>query len=327
MSEKRFDATQARRERARREGNVARSRELAGIGAFAAALGATVLALPLLAAAAGAAVHGSRAAAAALVVLAFAPAAAAALGAAGATLAQGGLHVGAVTVDWAKLAPGAGMRRIFGSEAAVGAARASAAFAVTGAAIVPFVVPLVGAAPALGTPRAVAHAAAAAALQACLAACGTGALFAFADYALARRRWLAGLRMSLDELRRELREHDGDPHTKQRRRQLHRALARGGIERIREASLLIVNPTHVAVALRYAPPAVPVPEIVVRAAGELARTARALAERAGIPVVENAPLARWLYRAGEAGRPIPAETFVAVAETVAALLRAGLLRG
>lgn len=326
MSEKRFEPTPARRERARREGNVVRSRELAGIGAFAAALGSTALVVPAIAAAAAVAVHGSRVAAAGVVVLALVPAGAAAAGAVVVTLGQGGLHVGPLGFDLGKLAPLPGLRRAFGGEAIVGAARATAAFAATSAAIVPFVVPLVTAAPGLGAPGAVAHAAAAAALQACLAACAVGLLFAVADYALARRRWLAGLRMSLDEVRREQREHDGDPHAKARRRQLHRALARGGIERVREASFVVVNPTHVAVALRYAPPAVPVPEILVRAVDELARTVRALAERNGIPIVEDVALARWLHRAGETGCPIPPETFVAVAETVAVLLRAGLLR-
>jgi len=325
VSEKRFDPTPARRERARREGNVVCSRELIGVGSFGAGLIATACVVPFAAAAASAAVRGSPAAAGALVALAFVPAVAAAAGATLVALAHGGLHLVPITFDLAKLTPATGLRRAFGGEAVVAAVRATAAFAVVSAAIVPFIAPLVRAAPVLGSPPAVAHAAAEAALNACFAACAVGTLFAVADFALARRRWLHGLRMSLDELKRELREHDGDPHAKQHRRHLHRAIARGGIERVREASFVVVNPTHVAVALRYAPPTVPVPEILVRAVDEVARTVRALAERAGIPIVEDVALARWLYRAGEAGRPIPPETFVAVAEAVATLMRAGLL--
>ncbi len=86
-----------------------------------------------------------------------------------------------------------------------------------------------------------------------------------------------------------------------------------------------MNPTHLAIAVRYAPPRTPVPEILVRAADGAAREVRALAERARIPIVEDVPLARLLWRCGEAGRPIPPETFVPVAYAIAALVRAGLL--
>jgi flagellar biosynthesis protein FlhB len=332
VSEKRFDPTPARRDRARREGNVARSRELAGIGAFAAALAASAAALPLIGASAAAALQAAfvsrqpaLGASAALVMVAFVPAVAAAGGAVAMTFAQGGIVLAPIAFSLAKLAPLPGLRRAFGGEAVVGAVRATAAFAAVCAAIVPFVLPLLTAAPALGSPRAVARAAADAAVHAGAAACAVGALFAFADYALARRRWLHGLKMSLDELKRDLRENDGDPHAKQRRRHLHRAIARGGIERVREASFVVVNPTHVAVALRYAPPAVPVPEILVRAVDAVALRVRTMAECERIPIVADVALARWLYRTGEAGRPIPAETFVAVAQAVATLVRAGLL--
>jgi type III secretion protein U len=163
-------------------------------------------------------------------------------------------------------------------------------------------------------------------LQACWSAVAAGALFAAADYALVRRRWLRSIKMTFDEVKRDAKEQDGDPHAKSRRRQLHRTLVRGGVARTREASFVIANPTHIAIAIRYAPPAVPVPEIVCRARDTLALEVRAIAERAGIPVVADVALARWLWRTGESGRPIPAETFVAVAMTIAALVRAGVLR-
>ena len=100
---------------------------------------------------------------------------------------------------------------------------------------------------------------------------------------------------------------------------------RGGIGRTREASFLAVNPTHIAIALRYAPPAVPVPEILVRASDAVALEVRTIADRARIPVVEDVALARLLWRTGEAGWPIPADSFVAVATAIAALIRAGVL--
>ena len=131
--------------------------------------------------------------------------------------------------------------------------------------------------------------------------------------------------MTFDEFKRDAKEQDGDPQAKSRRKQLHRTLVRGGIGRTREASFVVVNPTHIAIALRYAPPAVPVPEIIVRAADASALEVRAIAERARIPVVEDVALARLLWRSGEAGRPIPADSFVAVATAIAALIRAGVL--
>ena len=140
-----------------------------------------------------------------------------------------------------------------------------------------------------------------------------------------RVRWLRSLRMTFEEFKRDAKEQDGDPQAKSRRKQMHRTLVRGGIARVREASFVVVNPTHIAIALRYAPPAVPVPEIIVRATDAVALEVRAIAERAHVPVVEDVALARLLWRAGEDGRAIPAESFVAVAYTIAALVRAGVL--
>jgi flagellar biosynthesis protein FlhB len=88
---------------------------------------------------------------------------------------------------------------------------------------------------------------------------------------------------------------------------------------------VVVNPTHIAIAVRYAPPGVPVPEILVRAADEAARSVRELAAAHGIPIVENVALARALYATGEAGSAIPSPTFVAVARVIAELVRAGAI--
>jgi flagellar biosynthesis protein FlhB len=329
--EKRYDATPARRARATREGNAARSHELAGIASYAGALAGALLASPLLANAAAGALRAARPAdavrqASAVLAAAFVPAFCAALAGSGASLAQtGGLHVAPLRVAFDKLAPLAGLKRMFGTEAAVGAARAVLAFAAVIAVIAPIGLRAVSAAGSAPGPWTVAALARDAIVQACFAAAGAGALFALADYAVVRRRWLRSLKMTFDEFKRDAKEQDGDPHAKSRRKQLHRTLVRGGVARTPEASFVVVNPTHIAIALRYAPPAVAVPEILVRAAGTAAREVRALAERAGIPVLEDVALARLLWRCGEAGRPIPAETFVAVAYAIAALVRGGLL--
>jgi flagellar biosynthesis protein FlhB len=323
---KRFDATPSRRERAKREGNVARSHEVAAIASFAGGLLALTLVLPWLGALALVAVGGGVLPALLLVATAFAPACGAAAGAAVAGVLQaGGLRFTAPKLAFDKLAPLPGLRRMFGAEALVGAARALLAFVAVIVVVTPSGIRALGAANGAASPSAAAGVARDAMLHAAWAALGTGALFAFGDYALVRRRWLHGLKMTLDEFKRDAKEQDGDPQAKSRRKQLHRSFARSGIARTREASFVVVNPTHLAIAVRYAPPRTPVPEILVRAADGAAREVRALAERARIPIVEDVPLARLLWRCGEAGRPIPPETFVPVAYAIAALVRAGLL--
>jgi len=333
-AEKRFDATPARRERAKREGNAARSHELAAIAAFAGALLGLTAGLPLLTAAALTAVRTSASSPRGLdpgpmLVLgsiAFVPATCAALASMLAAFAQtGGPRIAPLKIALDRLAPWPGLKRLVGGEAGVAAARAGIAFVAVLAVVAPIGLRALTAALASASPAAAAGVALTGMLQACFAAAGVGALFALADYALVRRRWVRSLKMTFDEYKRDAREADGDPHAKSRRKQLHRTLVRGGIGRTREASFVVVNPTHIAIALRYAPPAVPVPEVVVRAADARALDVRAIAECTRIPIVEDVALARLLWHAGEAGRPIPAESFVAVATTIAALVRAGVL--
>jgi len=345
--DKRFEPTPSRRRRARRDGNVARSNELAAAAAFAGAIAAATLAVPPGARAAADAVRETAAGvraivldrsgadafpanAGALVILAMAalaPALCAALAAtACAVLQGGGVHLSLPHVEWKRLDPLAGVRRMAGAEAAVGAARAVLAFAVALAAMLPLASRAVAAAAASDSPgAAAADVVARTSLAAWCACCAVGAGFAIADYALARRRWLRGLRMSLDELKRETKENEGDPQARARRKTAHRMMLRGAIARTRDASFVVVNPEHVAVALRYAPPHVPVPTILVRALDEAAQRVKALARACSIPLVEDVALARLLYASGENGRPIPAETYVAVAQIVASLAREGLL--
>jgi flagellar biosynthesis protein FlhB len=345
--EKRFDATPARRERAKREGNVARSGEVNGIAAFGGATLAAVAAIPLVASGVVAALrnaaaftdvsgaHGgavqpiARAHVAALVVVmlgALVPAAAAACAGTVAALAQGGgLHFSGLHLEAKRLDPFAGLKRMCGGETVVGIARGSLALAAALLALMPLGRDIVGAGTALGSPDAAASLVAFAALRACGAAWCVGTAFAVADYVLVRRRWLRGLKMSFDELKRDAKENEGDPQARARRKSTHRTIVRGAVGRTREASFVVVNPEHVAVALRYAPPEIPVPEILVRALDEAALHVKTLAREHGIPVVEDVALARLLYARGESGRAIPPDAYVAVAQIVAALAREGLL--
>lgn len=340
--DKRFDATASRRARAKRDGNVPQSAELCSMAAFAAATLVTMLAVPLGASAVAVALHDAAAglrnvarapaaprmmpALGAAAIVALLPIGSAALAGATASLLQrGGVRMTGVKIDVARLNPAAGLRRMAGGETLVGVARAAFGFAAALVAIVPSLRDAVAGGTALATPAAAAGLVGTAMLRACGAALAVGAAFAVADYALARRRWLRGLKMSLHELRRDAKENEGDPQARARRKGTHRAIVRGAIGRTREASFVVVNPEHVAVALRYAPPSVPVPEILVRALDEAALRVRAIAREHGIPAVAEPALARQLYVQGESGRPIPPEAYVAVALVIAALARDGAL--
>ncbi len=354
--EKRFDATPGRRERAKREGNVARSGEVNGIAAFGAAVLAAAVAIPFAASAVVAALVDAASLRAfpdsrslvppavqipvsslvAVPLSALIPAAAAACAGTCAALAQGGgLHFSGVHVEPKRLDPFAGLKRMCGGETVVGIARAALTLAAALLALLPLGRDIVAAGTALGTPlpaktalgapSAAAALVAFAALRACGAAWCVGAAFACADFVLVRRRWLRGLKMSLDELKRDAKENEGDPQARARRKSTHRTIVRGAIGRTREASFVVVNPEHVAVALRYAPPEIPVPEILVRALDDAALRVKALARECGIPLIEDVALARLLYAHGESGRAISPDAYVAVAQIVAALAREGVL--
>jgi flagellar biosynthesis protein FlhB len=129
--------------------------------------------------------------------------------------------------------------------------------------------------------------------------------------------------MSFSELKRESKEQDGDPQARGRRRTLHRDFVRGAIVNVKKAAFVVVNPTHVAVALDYRPPEVPVPCVLVRAEGAGALRVRRLAAEHGVPVIEDVALARALYFESRAGDVIPHAHYVAVAAVVSALMRTG----
>jgi type III secretion protein U len=137
------------------------------------------------------------------------------------------------------------------------------------------------------------------------------------DYAWARWSHLRSLRMTFDEVRREHRESEGDPMLRARRRAEHRSLmAQGAARGARAATVLVVNPTHVAVALRYDSKECDAPYLVAKGREDDALALRREAQRAGVPIVRDIPLARSLvhYDVGEA---IPEELY----EAAAAVLR------
>lgn len=142
------------------------------------------------------------------------------------------------------------------------------------------------------------------------------------DVAMARRRLASSLRMTQQEVRDERREHEGNPELRARRRAVSSRRTRGlRLRAIAKATAVIANPTHVAVALRYAPPEIDVPQVVSRGAEIAAAAVRSAAHLFGVPVVESAELARALYEHADVDEPIPAECYAAVAAIFALLIR------
>ncbi len=137
------------------------------------------------------------------------------------------------------------------------------------------------------------------------------------DYAFARREWLKRLRMTREEVRRELKESEGDPQIKGRQRQQREARARRRMmTAVKDATVLVMNPTHYAVALKYDAAASGAPLCVAKGLDELALRLRARADECGVPVIENPPLARVLYAAVEIEAEIPLEHYEAVARVI-----------
>lgn len=137
------------------------------------------------------------------------------------------------------------------------------------------------------------------------------------------------LRMSRQEVREELKESDGRPEVKARIRQLQHQMARRRMmESVPTADVVITNPTHYAVALRYQPGTMRAPVVVAKGAGVIAAAIRELATQHKVPLVSAPPLARALYRSVDLDREIPATLYQAVATVLTYLhqLRNGTLR-
>ncbi len=138
-----------------------------------------------------------------------------------------------------------------------------------------------------------------------------------ADYMVARRRIAKSMMMSLKEVKDEHKQSDGDPMMKGQIRRRAMAIARNRMMAdIPDADVVLVNPTHVAVALKYTPGR-GAPRVLAKGKGQVAARIREVATENRVPLVEDVPLARALYKSCEIGAEIPAEMFTAVAKVLA----------
>ena len=290
--DKQFEATQSRVARAKKEGDSPRSSGLTATASFAfAALGASC-ALP----AAYAAARGALIAAAsgkgvsppsyfALACSAVLAPACAGIGAAAATFLQTRSIVFRLPgIKLEKLNPVQGFKRMFSRDAVISAAKACVAAGITTAAVIPEIRNTMLADGVLmhhvrsvyGSLRAI-----------LTTAIIIGLAFGMADFLFENRKWRRRLRMSFDELKRDLKQSEGDPLVRNRRKQAHRAFVRGSVLQLPKAAFVVANPTHIAIALEYHPPEVEVPRVLIRAVEGGAQFVKRRAIELNIPIVEK----------------------------------------
>ncbi|WP_446424016.1 type III secretion system export apparatus subunit SctU [Mailhella sp.] len=143
------------------------------------------------------------------------------------------------------------------------------------------------------------------------------AVIAALDYLYQRYKYNQNHMMSKDEVKREYKESEGDPHIKSKRKQLQKEmLAQSPLGDVRKAKVLVTNPTHFAVALDYEKGRTELPVILVKGQGERALRMMEIAREAGIPVMRNVPLARALYHNGNENEFIPKDLITPVAEVL-----------
>ena len=151
----------------------------------------------------------------------------------------------------------------------------------------------------------------------------TGLVIAVADYVVVRVKMMKKLKMSKYEITQENKQAEGDPHMKAHRRGVQMSMSRNRMmSEVAEADVLLVNPTHVAVALKYDPQK-GAPRVVAKGAGEVAARLRAIATEARVPLVQDIPLARALHSSCELGQEVPAQLFTAVARVLAFVMHLG----
>ena len=142
------------------------------------------------------------------------------------------------------------------------------------------------------------------------------------DYLFQRFQFERSIRMTKQEVKDDWKRSEGDPLTKSRQRQRHRELARARMmQELARATVVVTNPVHLAVGLRYQPREMDAPEVVAKGQRLLAQRIKEVARENGVPIVENPELARALYHQVGIGQRIPADLYQTVAEIIAFVYR------
>ncbi|MGB0766212.1 MAG: EscU/YscU/HrcU family type III secretion system export apparatus switch protein, partial [Phycisphaeraceae bacterium] len=147
-------------------------------------------------------------------------------------------------------------------------------------------------------------------------------ILALLDFAFQKYQHTKDLKMTKQEVKQEMKDMDGDPLMKQRRARVARQLAMQRMaQQVPQADVILTNPTHLSIALKYDSETMRAPKVVAKGADFMAMRIRQIATANGIPLVERKPLARALYGVVEVGDEVPEEHYAAVAEILAYVYR------
>jgi flagellar biosynthetic protein FlhB len=230
----------------------------------------------------------------------------------------------ALTPDFSRMSPLAGLQRLFGLHGATELGKALLKCLVIGGVCAGIVSWLFKDVMALGhmAPRAAIGHGASLLGWAFVWLSSSLALIALVDVPLQLFQYNRSLKMTRQELRDEAKESDGRPETKQRIRQMQQQLARRRMmHKVPGADVVIVNPTHFAVALKYDPKNMRAPLVLAKGVDLVAANIRRIAEEHRVPVFESPKLARALYKSTDLNREIPAGLYVAVAQVLSYIFR------
>lgn len=149
-------------------------------------------------------------------------------------------------------------------------------------------------------------------------------VLAIIDYAYQKWQHSQDLKMTKEEVKQEMKNMDGDPLVKQRRARVARQLAMQRMaQAVPQADVIVTNPTHYAIALKYDSATMTAPKVIAKGADFMAMRIRQIAALNGVPLVERKPLARALFANVEVGQEVPHEHYAAVAEILAYVYRLG----
>ena len=243
-----------------------------------------------------------------------------------AAVALGGWNFSAQAMvpDFTRLSPLAGLKRLFGLRGASELGKALMKCAVVGGVCAAIVSAIFGDVLSLAhmeTRAAIGHGAGLVS-WAFVWLCASMALVAMVDVPLQLFQFKSALRMTRQEVRDEAKESDGRPETKQRIRQLQQVIARRRMmHKVPTADVVLVNPTHFAVALKYDPKMMRAPRVVAKGVDLVAQNIRRIAAEHRVPVFESPKLTRALYRSTDLNKEIPAGLYVAVAQVLSYIFR------
>lgn len=229
-----------------------------------------------------------------------------------------------VSPKWSKLSPASGFNRLFGARALVEFTKTLAKIGAIGLVVWLVLAPrLQGVDGLIGhDPASIGAAAGGLAFAALRAVVILVLTLALLDFLWQRRAFLQRMRMTPQEVKDEHKQSDGDPKIKAKIRQIQMQRSRRRMmAAVPTASVIITNPTHFAVALKYEHGVSAAPTVVAKGVDAVALRIRAVAAEAGVPVLENPPLARALFAAVEIDHPIPVEHYAAVAEVIGYVMR------